>query len=72
VEYRVYHNMLWTSFYIFGTCGLAGVLVDLDHLQAFGCSRTAHIPLLVGSCLVLLCYCACLGRLLMGKILGGK
>jgi hypothetical protein len=72
VEYRAYYKMLWTSFYIFGLCGLASVLVDVDHVIALFLwkqgipiteGRIWHTPIFIISSLVICCMVSYLGGL---------
>ena len=60
-----------TSLLAFGVCGLAGVLVDLDHPAAFLLgirhSRFLHIPIFVICCCVLW-YLIAYRRRLLGKM----
>jgi hypothetical protein len=67
------HNLLrGNALLAFGFCGIAGVLVDIDHPIGYLLDlpgRFLHTPLLIVSSLVL-CGCgAYLGGLLVGKIL---
>ena len=62
--------------YIIGICGLAGVLIDLDHPISYGItgktSRFLHIPLAIVCC-VFLCFAgAYCGRLYYKYFLRGK
>ena len=61
-------------FRTFCYCGLAGVLVDIDHPIAYyllpGASgRFLHTPLLIASCIVLGGLCAYLGGLFIRLVL---
>ena len=72
VCYKVRGLPLW----VFGCCGLAGVLVDFDHVVAYWIaghgSRAAHLPLAVISGLVLCGVGACIGRSLFKLVLNRK
>lgn len=70
------------AFRIIGACGLAGVLVDIDHIIAWAIryvsngetvysTRFLHTPILIGSGIVFCCCCACWGRLYLQYILRG-
>jgi hypothetical protein len=70
------HNLLrGNALLVFWFCGIAGVLVDIDHPISYLLNlpgRFLHTPLLIASSLVL-CGCgAYLGGLLVGKILKHK
>ena len=72
IHYKVRGMPLW----VIGSCGLAGVLVDSDHLFAYWItghiSRMAHIPLAIISCIVLCSVGACCGRLYCKLVLTRK
>ena len=60
--------------WVIGTCGLVGVLVDLDHFIAYywltGLNgRFLHTPLLIVSGVVFLGCCAYIARLLLRMVL---
>lgn len=67
-------GLLRRSLLAFGICGLAGVLIDTDHLisyyliQGWG-GRFLHLPVFIISSLVLGCLGAYLGRLLYRGVL---
>ncbi len=64
------------ALYVIVTCGLVGVLVDIDHplsvILDIGNGRFLHTPLLVVSCLVLCCTGACIGGLLIKAVLANS
>jgi|WetSurMetagenome_2_1015567.scaffolds.fasta_scaffold278172_1 hypothetical protein len=66
---RFYGVPLW----IIGTCGLAGVLVDVDHIIPYWvkgfCAQGLHTPLAITSGIVLLCVGACCGGLYFAFVL---
>ena len=62
--YKVFNIPL----YVIGLSGVAGVLVDLDHIIALG-GRFLHTPLLIGSGVILIGCCAYITRLHLGSIL---
>jgi len=71
------HSMLFVTLVVGVLCGCVSVFVDFDHVIAFYLrsthGRMFHKPLLVGSCLVLCCCIAYLGRLYIELVLkGGK
>ena len=72
VRYKMRGVPLW----VFACCGLAGVLVDLDHAIAYWFtghgSRAAHLPLAVVSGIVLGGGGACIGRSLFKMVLKRK
>lgn len=59
------------AFLVFGACGVAGVLVDLDHPLAWALGETPdrflHTPLFVVVCFIVSYTLAYLGRL-YGKL----
>lgn len=70
------HNLLQRhALSTFGYCGIAGVLVDIDHAIGYLLSlplRFLHAPLLIAGGVVL-CGCgAYLGGLLVGNFLGRR
>ena len=74
--YRVFGNskMLWTAFLVIICTGVAGVLVDLDHIPFIlglsGTPRLLHLYIAIASWIVLFCslsyllglLCKCLLR----------
>ena len=60
-------------FWVIGICGVAGVLVDIDHLISYWnkgyFTQTGHIPLAIISCLVLCGVGACVGGLYLKLVL---
>jgi hypothetical protein len=69
----VCHKVRGVPLWIIGLCGLAGVLVDADHLFSYWftgqVSRAAHFPLLIVSCLVIGGIGACCGGLYFKLVL---
>ena len=70
-NYQVFGIPLWVIL----LCGVAGILVDLDHPIAYywlkGLNgRFLHTPLLIASCIVFLGCCAYIGGLLITLVLG--
>ena len=63
IHYKVRGVPLW----VIGSCGLAGILVDIDHPITYWitgkATRADHIPLAVISGIVLCCVSACIGGL---------
>jgi hypothetical protein len=63
VHYKVRNVPLW----VIGCCGLAGILVDIDHPITYWltgkATRADHIPLAIISCIILCCVSACIGGL---------
>jgi uncharacterized membrane protein len=54
-------------FWVIGCCGLAGILVDIDHPITYWLTgkttRADHIPLAIISCIILCGVSACIGGL---------
>ena len=63
VHYKVRDVPLW----VIGGCGLAGILVDIDHPITYWftgkATRADHIPLAIISCIILCGVSACIGGL---------
>ena len=63
VHYKVRNMPLW----VIGSCGLAGILVDIDHPITYWltgkATRADHIPLAIISCIILCSVSACIGGL---------
>ena len=63
VRYKVRNVPLW----VIGCCGLAGILVDIDHPITYWltgkATRADHIPLAIISCIILCGVSACIGGL---------
>lgn len=73
INYKVRGVPLW----VIGICGLAGVLVDLDHLLPYWitnltCPAAAHTPLAIISCIILCGIGAYCGRLYYRMVLKRK
>jgi hypothetical protein len=72
IHYKVRGVPLW----VIGSCGLAGVLVDIDHPISYWITgkapRAAHLPLAVISCIVLCCVSAYIGGLYCKLVLRRK
>ena len=72
IHYKVRGVPLW----VIGSCGLAGVLVDIGHPITYWitgkATRAGHIPLAVISCIVLCCVSACIGGLYSRLVLRRK
>jgi len=71
------HQVRGVPLWVILLCGLAGVLVDIDHPIAYylipeWSGRFLHTPLLIGSSIVLCGCCAYIGGLLLRMVLGGK
>jgi hypothetical protein len=53
--------------WVIGSCGLAGILVDIDHPITYWltgkATRADHIPLAIISCIILCSVSACIGGL---------
>lgn len=71
-NYKVRGVPLW----IIGSCGLAGILVDLDHPISYPItgypSQWLHIPIAVISCIILCSIGAYCGRLYFKLVLTKK
>jgi len=65
--------MLYTALFIFGICGIAGVLVDLDHLWNKSLDYTKdkrfHRHILIVGCVILSGCISYFGGLLVGQVL---
>lgn len=66
-----------TSLHVFWLCGVAGVLVDIDHPIAYyllqeASRRFLHTPILIVSCIVLCCLGTYLGGLFVKLVLRKK
>ena len=63
VHYKVRGVPLW----VIGCCGLAGILVDIDHPISYWitgkATRADHIPLAIISCIILCGVSPCIGGL---------
>jgi uncharacterized membrane protein len=63
VHYKFRNVPLW----VIGTCGLAGILVDIDHPITYWftgkTTRADHIPLAIISCIILCGVSPCIGGL---------
>ena len=73
----LYYKVRGVPLWIIGSCGLAGILVDIDHPITYWITgkvtRADHIPLAVISCLILCGVSACIGGLYCRLVLrGGK
>ena len=70
------YNVRGVPFWVIGICGLAGVLVDIDHLFSDWItgyhSRAAHIPLAIISCIILCGIGTYCGRLYYKLVLTRK
>jgi hypothetical protein len=68
--------MFGKSFFVVICCGLAGVLIDADHLIAYYSQieggRFLHLPVLVLGCLVLCSLIAYCGGLLLKDLLNER
>ena len=69
VHYKMRNVPLW----VIGCCGLAGILVDIDHPITYWlagkATRTDHIPLAIISCIILCGVSACIGGLYVRLVL---
>ena len=72
LHYKVRGVPLW----VIGSCGLAGVLIDIDHPIAWWLTgkttRADHIPLAIISCIILCVVSACIGGLYCRLVLREK
>ena len=72
----VHYKVRGVPFWVICSCGLAGVLVDVDHPITYWltgkATRVDHIPLAIISCLILCCISACIGGLYCRLVLSGK
>src|SRR5271157_3080258 len=74
---RIAHSKVrGVPLWVIGCCGLAGVLVDIDHPITYWitgkASRADHIPLAIISCLILCGVSACIGGLYCQLVLRGE
>ena len=76
-----HRSKLKLSLYIFGISGLAGIMVDIDHIFAYygfqytegiWAFRPLHIPLAIIACGVAIYCCSCLRRLAHRNILNNE
>jgi hypothetical protein len=62
--------------WVIGSCGLAGILIDIDHPISYWitgkATRADHIPVAVISCISLCVVSACIGGLYCRLVLRGK
>ena len=62
--------------WVIGSCGLVGVLVDIDHPITYWiagkATRADHVPLAIISCVILCGVSACIGGLYRKLVLRGK
>jgi hypothetical protein len=72
LHYKVRGVPLW----VIGSCGLVGVLVDIDHPITYWiagkATRADHVPLAIISCVILCGVSACVGGLYRKLVLRGK
>ncbi len=76
IQRIIYFKVRGVPLWIIVICGLAGVLVDLDHLFSYWItghtSQQAHIPLAIISCIILCGISAYCGRLYYRMVLNRK
>jgi len=67
------HQMRKHSFLVILSCGLAGILIDLDHLiiEETQMVRPLHLPIWITICTVCLCYYAYIHRRIHKPSLNG-
>ena len=62
--------------WVIGSCGLAGILIDIDHPISYWitgkATRADHIPVAVISCISLCVVSACIGGLYCRLVLRGE
>ncbi len=68
IRHLLGRKVLGVPLYVIGICGVVGVLVDLDHIIAFG-GRFLHTPLLIGSGVILIGCCAYIAGLHIRMVL---
>jgi hypothetical protein len=73
IQHLIHLGIRGVPLWIVGLCGLAGVLIDIDHLISYWnrghFSQVAHIPVAVVSFFVLCVACACCGGLYLKLVL---
>jgi len=76
LEHILHYKVRGVPLWVIGTCGLVGLLVDIDHPITYGltgkATRADHIPLAITSCLILCGVSAYIGGLYCGLVLREK
>jgi hypothetical protein len=76
IQHFIYSKVRGVPLWVIGVCGLAGVLVDLDHLFPYWITnitcKSAHKPLAIISCIILCGIGAYCGRLYIRMVLKRK
>jgi hypothetical protein len=76
LERAIYYEVRGVPLWVIGSCGLAGVLVDIDHPITYWltgkATRADHIPLAIMCCLILCLISAYIGGLYSRLVLSGK